>query len=72
MDSGPFSAVIAECQEVGRHKVAPARRQQRATLSLGTDEEVCVDVFACTFALLSRGVSSLSDDPGELCLLASV
>lgn len=69
MDGGPFSAVIAESQVVGRHKVAPEKRQHdRNMLNLEMKDKF-IHVFVY---LLIQGVSSLGYDPCKLCIPASI
>lgn len=74
MDGGPFSAVIAESQEVGHHEVIPETRQYVVSMLNLKMEKHCVviRVFVQVCVLLSLGVSSLCYDSCELCLLASI
>lgn len=67
MDGGPFSAVVAESQEVGRHVVTPETRQY-----VGNTWNWKTRYFRLFCVLLIQGVSSLCYDCCELCVPASV
>lgn len=71
MDGGPFSAIIAESQEVGRHIVIPETRQYVGKM-LNFQLENAVYLFGYVCVLLIQGVSSLCYDSCELCLPASI
>lgn len=69
VDGGPFSAVVAESQEVGRHVVTPETRQHVGSMWVCGFFFICLCLFCF---LLVQGVSSLCYDSCELRLPASV